>query len=70
MLRVGHRGKGIVDAESIEGAREIVRGQPPGRYDVDEIRSEPLPSGHSSRSWGRMVRPPDGRVEDEARPWG
>jgi hypothetical protein len=33
-----------------QGARVIVRGQPPGRYDVDEIRAEPLPSGNTSRS--------------------
>ena len=47
--------------------REIVRGQPPGRYDVDEIRAEPFPSGHTSRQWGRLIRHPVGRVEDE--PW-
>ncbi len=47
----------------------IVRGQHPGRYDVDEIRAEPFPSGHPSRSWGQLVRQPDGRVEDEPWPW-
>jgi hypothetical protein len=47
----------------------IVQGQPPGRYDVDEIRADPFPSGHTSRSWGRMIRHPDGRVEDEPWPW-
>jgi hypothetical protein len=50
MFRVSHRGEGIDDADTIEGAREIVRGQQPGRYDVDEIRAEPLPSRHTSRS--------------------
>ena len=63
MFRVSHRGEGIDDADTIEGARGIVRGEPPGRYDVDEIRGEPFPSGHTSRSWGRMIRHPDGRVE-------
>ena len=38
-------------------------------YDVDEIRAEPFPSGHTSRSWGRLIRRPDGRVEDEPWPW-
>jgi hypothetical protein len=42
MLRVSHQGEGIDDADTIDGAREIVRGQAPGRYDVDEIRAEPL----------------------------
>jgi hypothetical protein len=38
------------DSGTIEGAQEIVRGQPPGWYDVDEIRAEPFPSGHTSRA--------------------
>jgi hypothetical protein len=69
MFRVSQRGEGIDDAVSIDGAREIVRGQPPGRYDVDEIRTEPLPSGHPSRQWGRLIRQPDGRLEEEPWPW-
>src|SRR5262249_10215780 len=52
-----------------EGARDIVCGQPTGRYDVDKIRAGPFPSGHTSRSWGRMIRHPDGRVEGEPGPW-
>ena len=39
MIRVSHQGGSIDDAETIDGAREIVRGQPPGRYDVEEIRA-------------------------------
>jgi hypothetical protein len=69
MFRVSHKGDGIDDADTIEGAREIVLGQPSGRYEVDEIRSEPFPSGHTSRTWGRMIRYPDERVEDEPWPW-
>jgi hypothetical protein len=64
MFRVSQRGDGIDDADTIDGARAIVRGQPPGRYDVDEIRAEPFPSGHTSQSWGRIIWHPDGRVED------
>jgi hypothetical protein len=52
MFRVSHRGEGIDDADTIEGAREIVRGQPPGRYEVDEIWADPFLSGHTSRAWG------------------
>jgi hypothetical protein len=69
MFRVSRRGDGIDDADTIESAREIVRGQPTGQFDVDEIRAEPFPSGHTSRSWGRMIRHPDGRVGDEPWPW-
>jgi hypothetical protein len=66
MLRVSHGGEGLDDAETLEGAREIVRGQSPGRYDVDEIRAEPFPSGHTSQQrgdrdqaarWGGDLRP-------------
>jgi hypothetical protein len=69
MFRVSQLGEGIDDADTIEGARAIVRGRPPGRYEVDEIRAEPFPTGHTSRSWGRMLRHPDGRVEEEPSPW-
>ena len=62
MFRVSHEGEGIADADTIDGVREVVRGQPPGHYDVDEIRAAPFPSGRTSRSWGRMIRHPDGRV--------
>jgi hypothetical protein len=54
-------GEGIGDAASIEGARAIVRGQEPGRYDEDEIQAEPFPSGPTSRSWGRLIQHSDGR---------
>jgi hypothetical protein len=69
LFRVSHKGEGIDDADSIEGARQVVWGQPPDRYDVDEIRAEPFASGHTSRSWGRMIGRADGRVEDEPLPW-
>jgi hypothetical protein len=69
MFRVSHRGEGIDDADDIDGAREIVRGQSSGRYDVDEIRAEHFPSGQTSRAWGRMIRHPDGRLEEEPWPW-
>jgi hypothetical protein len=58
---------GIDDADTSEGARGIVRGPPPGRYDVDEIRAEPFPSGHTSRQCGRLIRHPDGPFKEE--PW-
>ena len=64
MFRVSHPCEGIDDAQTLDGARQIVHGQQPGRFDVDEIRADPFPSGHTSRQWGRMFRQPDGRVED------
>jgi hypothetical protein len=52
MFRVGHEGEGLDDSDTIEGAREVVCGQPPGRYDVDKIRAEPFLSGHTSGPGG------------------
>jgi hypothetical protein len=69
MFRVSHRGEGIDDADTIESARGIVRGQATGRYDIDEISAEPLPSGHTSRRWGTAIRRPDGAVTIDPDPW-
>jgi hypothetical protein len=66
---ISRRGLEIAVADTIEGARGIVRGQPPGRYDVDERRTETFPSGRTSRAWGHLLRHPDGRVEDDPWPW-
>ena len=50
MFRISLRGEGIADADTIEGAWEVVCGREPGRYDVDEIRAEPFPNGHRLRA--------------------
>jgi hypothetical protein len=63
LFRVSQGGEGIDDADTIEGAREIARGQPTGRYDLDEIRADPFPSGYTSLSWCRIIRHPDERVD-------
>jgi hypothetical protein len=68
MFQVSQNGARIGYAGSIEGAREIVRCEPLGRYDVDEISAEPFASGLRSRRWGHLIRHPDGRVEDEPHP--
>jgi hypothetical protein len=54
---------------SIEGAREIVRCEPPGCYDVDEIRADRLfRSGITPRRWGSLIMHPDGQVEEAPHP--
>jgi len=68
MFRVIHNDVWIGYAGSIEGAREIVRCERPGRYDVDEVRAGPSASGITSERWGHLIRQNDGRVEDEPRP--
>jgi hypothetical protein len=55
--------------DPIAGARESVRGQPSGHHEVEETWAELFPSGHTSRSWGRIIRHGDETVEDEPGPW-
>jgi hypothetical protein len=59
VFRVSHPGERINEGDTIEGIREIVRCEPAGRYDVDEIRAAPFPSGHTSVQMGRLIRHPD-----------
>jgi hypothetical protein len=59
----------VIDADTLEGARGIVQGQPAGGYDVDEIRAEPFPSGQTSRRWGTAIKRPDGAVSLDPDPW-
>jgi hypothetical protein len=64
IYRVTHPGcDEITDIGSVEAIDRVIRSEEPGRYHVDQIGTEPLLSGHTSRSWGRMIRHPDGRVE-------
>ena len=42
------------------GVEKIIGSGRPGRYHVDEISSEPLPSGHTSRRWGMGIKRADG----------
>ncbi len=65
MFRVRKNGVWIGYAGSISGAREIVRSEPAGCYDVDEVRADPIPAGIRARQWGQLIRFPDGRVEDQ-----
>jgi hypothetical protein len=69
VTRVSHRVEAIDNAESIARAMEVVRGQSPGHFDVIEIRAEPFPPGHTSRTWRRISRHPDRTVVDEPWPW-
>jgi hypothetical protein len=56
MFRVSS-GENIGDAETIDGARELVRLEKPGRYHVDEIRADQFPFRHTSRAWGSFDSP-------------
>ncbi len=66
---VDRDGEIVADADGLAGVNEIVRRAPPGRYHVDEISADPLPSGQTSRRWGFAIRHDDGRVILDPDPW-
>ncbi len=64
MFRISQNGQEpIVDVDSIEQIEPVIRSSPPGRYHVDEISADPLPSRHTSRRWGLAIRHPHGSVD-------
>jgi hypothetical protein len=65
--RSGH--EPVTDVGCIERIEAVIRAGNPGRYHVDQISAEPLPSGHTSRRWGAGVKRSDGLVTIEPDPW-
>jgi hypothetical protein len=56
------------DAGSIERLKTILSHLAHGRYTVDEIATQPLPSGHTARRWGVMLKLDDGTIIEEPDP--
>ena len=59
----------LSDADTIEYLKGILGHLDPGRYTVDQIAAHSLPSGHTARRWGVLLKPEDGTVIEEADPW-
>jgi hypothetical protein len=59
----------VVDVSSVEAIEGAIRDGVPGCYHVDEISSDQLPSGHTSRRWGTVIKRPDGKVAIDPDPW-
>jgi hypothetical protein len=56
----------VAHADEIEPA---VRAKRAGRYHIDQIERDPLPSGHTSRRWGVGIKQRDGSVVIKRDPW-
>jgi hypothetical protein len=56
-------------ADSPDGTRSIVTGLDSGRYYVDDISADPLPSGHTSRRWAVRIKLADGTVIIDPDAW-
>lgn len=59
----------VVDVDSVDAIEKVVRSAKPGRYHVDEISSDLMPSGHTSRRWGVGINHGDGTVTMDPDPW-
>jgi hypothetical protein len=57
------------DAGSIERLKTILSHLDSGRYTVDEISTDPLPSDHTARGWGVMLKLNDGTTVEEPDSW-
>jgi hypothetical protein len=64
MYRISRNGhEPIVDVYHVEAIEPTIRSSEPGIFHVAEIRSDPLPSGHTSRRWGVGIKLRDGTME-------
>lgn len=69
VFRISHPDReAIVDVAQVDGIEPVIRASEPGRYHIDQIEADPLPSGHNSRRWGVAIRRPDGSVDLEPDP--
>jgi hypothetical protein len=59
----------VVDVDSVEQVQRTISSGKPGRYYIDEISADPLPSGHASRRWGVAIKHRDGTVSLDPDPW-
>jgi hypothetical protein len=59
----------IIDVATVEQIGSAIGADEPGRYHVDEINRDPLPSGHTSRGRGVGIKCDNGSVVIEADPW-
>jgi hypothetical protein len=59
----------IADGDWVDQIEHALRSRPPGRYHVNQLERDPLPSGHSSYRWGLAIRMQDGSVVSEPDPW-
>jgi hypothetical protein len=59
----------ITDVEALDQLGPAIQASKPGRYHIDEISRDLLPSGHTSRRWGIGIKSTYGSVMLEPDPW-
>jgi hypothetical protein len=59
----------VLDVDSADAVEAIIRSGAPGRIQVDDVSSDPSPSGHTSRRWGTEIKWGDRTFVVEPDPW-
>jgi hypothetical protein len=70
MYRISRAGQEpIIDVGQVEAIKPAIGSSEPGRYHVDQISSDRMPGGYTSRRWGVGIKRPDGTVNREPDRW-
>ena len=69
MPRISKDLKTVIDVAQVDQIEPAIRAEKPGRWHIDEISADPLPSGHTSRRWGVAIKRQDGSVVVKPDPW-
>jgi hypothetical protein len=70
MFRISQNGhEPVIDVSLVDQVEPALRAAKAGRYHLDEISADPLPSGHTSRRWGVVTKGKDGSATFEPDPW-
>jgi len=69
MIRISGKDDFLLDVETVEQIERGICSSPPGRYQVDETSTKPLPSGHTARRCGVGIKRADGSIVMEPDPW-
>jgi hypothetical protein len=69
MFRISRRDGDVTDGPFVEQVEPAIRSSPTGRYHIDEISADTLPSSHTSRRWGVGIMRDVGSVMIEPYPW-
>ena len=70
IYRISRKGQGpVVDVATVEAIEGAISAGKPSSVHIEEISTDPLPSGRTARRWGTAIKHPDGPVAVEPDPW-
>jgi hypothetical protein len=69
MFRISKETNTVVDIAQVDEIEPAIRASKLGRYHIDQIERDPLPSGHTSRRWGVGIKRDEGAIVIEPDPW-